>query len=518
MNVFFSLTIGCFLLFSNVLRAQPKYEFRGAWIATVANIDWPSKKGLSVSEQKQEFIDLINNLQLSGINALIVQVRPVADAFYPSSFEPWSEYLTGKQGQAPSPYYDPLQFMIDAAHARGMEFHAWLNPYRATMNLRSSTTHRDHISREHPEWFITYGDKKYFNPGLPEVMNFVTDVVRDLVTRYDIDAVHMDDYFYPYKIAGKEFNDEAAYRKYGNGLSKDDWRRSNCDSIVRMIHETILNTKPMLRFGISPFGVWRNSSKDPNGSLTRAGVSNYDDLYADILLWLKKGWIDYVAPQLYWEIGHRLCDYNTLVDWWGKNNYGKQVYVGHAMYKGLEKPNAAWSNPDELPDEIKVLRSNPNLNGSIFFSSKSILKNPNGWADSLKNNYYKYPALIPPMHWVDTVAPKAPVITGFNQVVKGTGGYYIAQGIASGEHESEKVKNYVVYVSNSIHSVNDLPQIISAADTTRHFKLIIPNALIDEDWKNCYIAVTCVDKENNESVTSNIIHLKKEKNEWISAR
>jgi uncharacterized lipoprotein YddW (UPF0748 family) len=216
-----------------------------------------------------------------------------------------ANFLSGIQGLAPYPYYDPLQFMIEETHKRNMEFHAWLNPYRAVFDINSSSISATHITRIHKDWFLTYGNKKYFNPGLPQVMSYVNNIVKDVLTRYDVDAIHMDDYFYPYRITGREFPDQSAFLKYGHGLSKDDWRRSNCDSIIKMIHETILDTKPMVKFGISPFGVWRNNNVDPEGSATQAGQTNYDDLYADILLWLREGWIDYVAPQLYWEIGHK---------------------------------------------------------------------------------------------------------------------------------------------------------------------------------------------------------------------
>ncbi|MBS1639941.1 MAG: family 10 glycosylhydrolase [Bacteroidetes bacterium] len=401
--------------FSFILFAQtpPKFEFRAVWVATVENIDWPSKKGLSVEEQKAEFIHLADMHKQNGMNALIVQIRPTADAFYPSQYEPWSEYLNGTQGLSPTPYYDPLQFMIDETHKRGMEFHAWLNPYRAVFRINKSTVSPTHITKIHPEWFFTYNNQKIFNPGLPEVRQFVASVVKDIVSRYDVDGIHMDDYFYPYKDGkGTDFPDNKAFEKYGNGLSKDDWRRSNCDSIIKLLDETIKSTNPRVKFGVSPFGVWRNKSKDPDGSNTKAGIGNYDDLYADILLWLKKGWIDYAAPQLYWEIGHKLCDYTVLLDWWGKHTYGRQMFIGHGIYRSLEtsERSVAWKNPNELPNQIKLLRNNKNIDGSIYFNSKNFDKNPNGWSDSLRLNYYALPAIVPPMPWIDSIAPEKPIL------------------------------------------------------------------------------------------------------------
>ena len=394
-----------FHLFAQHVR---NFEFRGVWIATVENIDWPSKRGLPAQTQQQEFIKILDMHQKNGMNAVVVQVRPAADAMYPSSFEPWSEYLTGKQGLAPEPFYDPLAFMIEETHKRGMEFHAWLNPYRAVFNINRSSVAENHITKKHPEWFLIYGDKKYFDPGLPAVRSHTSAIVKDLVTRYAIDAVHMDDYFYPYRIAGKEFPDQASFAKYGKGLSKDEWRRSNCDSIIVQLKKTILATNARIKFGISPFGVWRNKTQDPRGSETKGGQTNYDDLYADILLWLQKGWIDYVVPQLYWERGHKLADYDVLLKWWNDYSYGKHLYIGHGIYRA--GTNDAWKNYNQIPDQINLLRSFKTTQGSVYYNSNTFAKNPNGWNDSLQNNHYKYPALVPPMPWLDDVAPDAPTI------------------------------------------------------------------------------------------------------------
>ncbi|MEN9702457.1 MAG: hypothetical protein RIR55_1799 [Bacteroidota bacterium] len=396
------------------LTAQPSltnknvFEFRGVWVATVVNIDWPSKAGLSNDLQKKEFIDLLEMHQKNGMNAIIMQVRPAGDAIYPSTLEPWSEYLTGKQGLPPSPFYDPLQFMIAETHKRGMEFHAWINPYRAVFNAKKSSIAPNHLTKTHPSWFVEYDNKQIFNPGLPEVWQHTNRVVRDLVSRYDIDAIHLDDYFYPYKVPGKEFNDEATYKKYSRGLNKEDWRRSNCDTIIKQLSATIHNTKPGVQFGISPFGVWRNKSKDPSGSNTKAGVTNYDDLYADIMLWLQKGWIDYVIPQLYWEHGHPLADYDELVNWWNQHNYNRNLYIGHGVYRAGS--SLAWRNGSEIPYQIKQLRTLKNTRGSAYFSSVNFKNNPNHWNDSLQNNYYKKPALQPTMPWLVQYELAAPIV------------------------------------------------------------------------------------------------------------
>jgi uncharacterized lipoprotein YddW (UPF0748 family) len=399
MKFFFSSLLIAYCILPITTSAQTKPEFRGVWVATVDNIDWPSKGNFNSDSQKVEFIKLLDMHQRNGMNAMIVQIRPVTDAFYPSQYEPWSEFLTGTQGQPPMPYYDPLEFMVAETHKRGMEFHAWMNPYRAVFNIYKSSIAATHITKIHPEWFLTYGDKKYFDPGVKEVQQYVTNVVKDVVSRYAIDAIHFDDYFYPYKIPGKEFPDYASYNKYGNGMSKDDWRRSNTDSIISMLSIAIKKENPKCQFGISPFGVWRNVDKDPvNGSKTTGAQTNYDDLYADILLWLQKGWIDYVAPQLYWEFGHKVAPYEVLIDWWSKHTYGRNCYIGLGIYRA--NSNAAWKDVTQLPRMIDALRNTPNIQGMIFFSSKTFDKNPNGWGDTLRLNYFKEPVKTPEISWL----------------------------------------------------------------------------------------------------------------------
>ncbi|HMO62525.1 MAG TPA: family 10 glycosylhydrolase [Ferruginibacter sp.] len=373
--------------------AQARPEFRGVWIATVSNIDWPSKGNFNGDSQRAEFIRLLDMHQRNGMNAVIVQVRPCTDAFYPSPYEPWSEWLTGVQGQPPSPYYDPLEFMITETHKRNMVFHAWMNPYRAEFNVNTTSVSSLHITKLHPEWFVTYGDKRYFDPGNIQAQEYVADVVKDVVSRYDVDAIHFDDYFYPYKLPGLSFPDTATYRKYGAGLKLDDWRRSNTDSIISKISRSIKAINPQCIFGISPFGVWRNIDRDPKGSRTIGALSNYDDLYADILNWLRRNWIDYVAPQLYWEIGHRTAPYEVLLDWWSKNTYGKHCYIGLGIYKAGS--NAAWQDKTQLPRQIEALRNKPNIQGMIFYSSKSFETNPNGWNDVLRLHYFKDAAEVP---------------------------------------------------------------------------------------------------------------------------
>ena len=365
--------------------AKERKEMRGIWVATVLNIDWPSKKGLSVESQKQEFIKILDNVKEWNMNAVFVQIKPVGDAFYPSKFSPWSEYLTGKQGENPG--YDPLKFMIEEAHKRNIEFHAWFNPYRLTMSGGIDKLSNDNIGKQRPDWTITYGGKLYLNPGIPEVNDYIVKSIMEVVENYDIDGVHMDDYFYPYKVKGEIYNDEEQYNKYGsNFLKVDDWRRDNVNKLIEKLYSSIKHKNKNIEFGISPFGVWRNISTDSvRGSNTKAGIQNYDDLYADILYWMKKNWIDYVAPQIYWNQGFKIAEYNTLVDWWSK--YAKEtktnLYIGQAAYRIKD-----WEKDDELINQIKYNRKSEEVKGSIFFSYSSLVKDPKGILEKIKNDVY----------------------------------------------------------------------------------------------------------------------------------
>ncbi len=493
----------------HTLFAQPKYEFRAVWIATVENIDWPQRGVTDPEAQKADFIRLLNMHQQNGMNAVIFQVRPAGDAFYPSPYEPWSQWLTGVQGKPPTPYYDPLQFMIEETHKRGMEFHAWLNPYRAVFNVNTSSVAANHATRIHPEWFVTYGDKKYFEPSNNEAQEFVVKVVRDIVKRYDVDAIHMDDYFYPYRIPGKEFPDAAAYTKSGSRLNKDDWRRSNVDSIIRKLSLAIKEEKPLVRFGISPFSVWRNKDKDPvRGSDTRAGQTNYDDLYADVLLWLQKGWIDYVAPQLYLEIGHDKVAYEKMLNWWSRNSYGKHIYIGHGVYKKWENA-AAWQNANEIPNQIKLLRRYPNVQGSIYFSSRSLERNPNGWSDSLRENYYKYPALLPPMRWIDNEKPWPPIV---EKTIKDS---TIQFTVRPDPRNRVPIKYYVLYkyaVDSHTEVFGNVPRYLSKFYVTPE-GFNFTEVLASKQFSYRYV-VTAVGKNNNESDLSEIAILVQPDGKW----
>ncbi len=390
------------LKISTSLHSQiaPEKELRGVWITTAFNIDWPSSALSTTEEQKAEFISLIEAHQKNGINAVFVQIRPSGEVFYESQYEPWSHWLTGLQGKAPDPYYDPLRFMLDECHKRNIEFHAWFNPFRAVSNIAREKTVPNHITRLKPDWFVTYGDeikKMYCNPGIPEARAYIIKIIMEVVHKYDIDGVHFDDYFYPVKEAGVDFPDQTAFKLYNdNSLSKSDWRRENINDFIHTLSDSINSVKPNIKFGVGPSGVWRNKSNDPDGSNTR-GLSSYDEQYADVLKWLREGWIDYVSPQIYWTIGYKAADYQELVAWWSRHVYGKHLYIGQATHR--INTTADWKNPSEIPDQIRLNRMYPEVKGSIFFSSSALLKNLNGVTDSLQNDLYLAYASVPDMPW-----------------------------------------------------------------------------------------------------------------------
>ena len=465
-----------FILILNLAYSQnnPQREFRGIWIATVNNIDWPSSKNLNSIEQQEELIALLDLFKELNFNAIIFQIRPAADAFYNSKYEPWSSWLNGKNGQAPQPYYDPLAFIIEETHKRGMEFHAWLNPYRAIVDYKKFQSNPFPLTYEKPEWFLNYGENKYFNPGIPEVQEYTNKVVSDIVQNYDIDAIHFDDYFYPYKIANEKFPDEDSFKKFGGKFypnNIDDWRRSNVNTIIEQLHNTIKNIKPWVQFGISPFGVWRNKDVDPAGSDTQAGQTNYDDLYADVLYWLKKKWLDYVLPQDYWHIGFKKADYKKVATWWSENNYNTNLYIGQGMYRLGSTKNKAWKkqNKTEIEKQLDLNRSISNIGGSAYFSAKSFLKNPLSINDILKQKYYST-IVLPPIAIKNIKVAPEPV---YNiDLSKEKNKIYKLSWDSLSENKEKEAVKYIVYqfLENEMVQLSNSKKVI-ALTGNKHIEL-----------------------------------------------
>jgi uncharacterized lipoprotein YddW (UPF0748 family) len=376
--------------------AAPKQQLRAEWIASVTNIDWPSRRGLSADAQKAELVRWYDEAVALGLNAVVVQVRPTADAFWPSPYEPWSHWLTGTQGQDPG--YDPLAFAVAEAHRRNLEFHGWFNPYRVSMGTDVNALLPTHPARVHPDWVLPYGGKLYYNPGIPEVRKFTVDAIMDAVRGYDIDAVHFDDYFYPYPVAGQVFDDAAQYARYGGGLSLADWRRQNVDLLISELSTAIRAAKPWVQFGISPFAIWRNSSTDPAGSPTQGGVQTYDDLYADTVKWVRQEWIDYIVPQVYWNIGFAVADYAKLVPWWSDIVAGTDVnlYVGHANHKvAAPAQGPPWQDPAEMSRQLTFNRDHPQVRGDVYFSAAQVRANRLSHMTIVHDDHYRQPAVPP---------------------------------------------------------------------------------------------------------------------------
>ena len=467
--------------------AYPKREFRAAWIQSVNG----QFRGMPTEKLMQNLIGQLNSLQKAGINAIIFQVRPEADALYASRLEPWSRFLTGVQGKAPEPYWDPMQFMIDECHKRGMEFHAWINPYRTKTTLKSELA-PNHVYNIHPEWFVTYGDQLYFDPALPESRRHICMVVSDIVSRYDVDAIHMDDYFYPYPIKGKDFPDDASFARFGGGFSnKADWRRSNVNVLIKKLHETIREIKPWVKFGVSPFGIYRNESSDPLGSKTK-GLQNYDDLYADVLLWAREGWIDYNIPQIYWHIGHPVADYETLVKWWARNTENRPLFIGQSVMNTVQIADPKNPSINQLPRKMALQRAYQTIVGSCQWPASAVVENAGKYRDALIAEYHKYPALPPVFDFMDNEAPAKvrkmkPVWTEDGYILFWTAPKY--------KEEMNRAVQYVVYRFDAKEKVNiDDPSHIVAITRDNFYKLPY------EDGKTKYrYVVTALDRLHNES-------------------
>ena len=395
------------------LPLNAQIAFRGAWIATVANIDWPSAEAVGNTQaQQSEMLFLLDSLHSIGINAIIFQVRPTADALYDSELEPVSHWLTGKQGAwGEQIAWDPLDWTIEKAHERGMEVHVWLNPYRLNLaTTDTATLAPDHLLRRHPNWFWCYNKQWYFDPGLDITREWICTVVSDIVNRYPIQAIHMDDYFYPYPVGKLQIPDSKTFEKYPRGFTDiHEWRRNNVNMAIQEISATVHECREDIEFGISPFGVWRNASVDSTGSATQAGITNYDDLYADIRLWIQNGWIDYVLPQLYWEIGKRVADYEILAHWWANEVRGTRckLYIGMAPYRLQETPSNnvkqrqtisnnvkqlqttlnPWSTGNEIARQMRLNRTIPEITGECFYSTRPLLRNPRHVCDSIQSFY-----------------------------------------------------------------------------------------------------------------------------------
>ncbi len=465
----------------------PKREFRGAWIQAVNG----QFIGLSTAEMQRTLTTQLDALGRAGINAIIFQVRPEADALYMSYYEPWSRYLTGEQGLAPDPYWDPLQFMIEECHKRGMELHAWINPYRAKTK-GTKTLGLKHPYKKNPERFVEYDGMLIFEPALQENRDYICTVVADIVKRYDVDGLHIDDYFYPYPVPGLEFDDEAAFRADPRGFTdRGDWRRDNVNLLVEQLHRTIRGVKPWVKFGISPFGIYRNLGSDPEGSATN-GLQNYDDLYADILLWIDKGWVDYTVPQIYWEIGHRAADYETLVGWWAEHAAGRPLYIGQDVMRTVKASDADDPTRHQQARKMELQRSYRSINGSCQWPASAVAENVGGYATALGEEYHRWLALQPEYPFIDKKAPKK--VKGL-QVIETGDGPVLCWSAPKYKKEMDRPVKYVVYrfAKGEKRNLDDATKIVGFAQST-----FFPLEQQGDGTKYTYV-VTALDRLHNES-------------------
>ena len=467
--------------------AQMKREFRGAWIQCVNG----QFQGMGTQKMQETLTYQLNELQKDGANVIIFQVRPECDALYESSLEPWSRFLTGKQGVAPSPYWDPLQWMITECHKRGMELHAWINPYRA----KTKTTKQlaaNHIAVRNPMSCFSYDDLFILNPGLPENRDYICQVVKDIVSRYDVDGIHMDDYFYPYPVKGETIPDAEQFRQYNNGI-KDigDWRRYNVNLFVEQLYKTVHETKPWVKVGISPFGIYRNKKSSPMGSNTN-GTQNYDDLYADILLWVNNGWLDYNVPQIYWEIGNKAADYETLIRWWNQYASKRPLVIGEDIERTVKFTDPQDQHSHQLPAKMRLHQQLRGVKGTVLWYAKAAVDNVGNYGSALRTNYWKHPALLPSMTFISDKTPKK--VTKVKPVWTADG-YILFWTAPKGTDWQDEAKKYVVYRFGKGESVdiND-PSKIMAITQTPYYKLPYE----DGKQKFTYV-VTALNRLQNES-------------------
>lgn len=482
LRVFLSLFLIVFMVSAGYSQTS-KREFRGAWIQCVNG----QFQGMSKDKMQSTLKYQLDELQKDGVNAIIFQVRPECDALYVSDIEPWSRFLTGRQGTNPG--WDPLQWMIDESHKRGMELHAWINPYRAkTKNTFEMAN--NHIAIKHPDYVFAYDGQLILNPGMPECRDYICNVVRDIVSRYDVDGLHIDDYFYPYPVKGQKIPDADIYNKNNNGISNiNDWRRDNVNVFVKQLGETIHEVKPWVKFGVSPFGIYRNKKNDAQLGSETNGLQNYDDLYADVLMWVNNGWIDYCVPQLYWEIGHKAADYKTLIKWWNKYASNRLLFIGEDIERTVK--NADPDNPkiNQMSAKRRLHSEMPNVQGTVLWYAKAAVDNVGNYGMALRNGYWKYPALQPLMTFIDGKSPKkvrsvkAMEIDGkkilFWTAPKGKG------------WQNEAVK-YVVYKFDASEKVDISKSSNIVAITTDTFYEIADN-------EGGVYAVTALDRMSNES-------------------
>ena len=467
--------------------AQQKREFRGAWIQCVNG----QFLGMSTEKMQQTLSYQLDELQKMGVNAIIFQVRPECDALYQSSIEPWSRFLTGQQGKAPNPYWDPLQWMIDQSHRRGMELHAWINPYRAkTKNTTALAT--THVAVQHPERCFAYDGLTILNPGIPENRDYICQVARDIVARYDIDGIHMDDYFYPYPVAGVPIPDDAQYRQFSNGITdRGDWRRYNVNLFIKQFYETVHKEKPWVKVGISPFGIYRNKKSAPIGSNTN-GLQNYDDLYADVLLWSNNGWLDYCVPQLYWEIGHKAADYDTLIRWWNQHGAARPLFIGEDVERTVKAADPHNPTQNQQPAKHRLHQQMQNVKGTVLWYAKAAVDNTGNYATNLRQNYWRTPALQPLMPFIDKKAPKKPRSL---KPVWMPDGYVLCWTAPKGKQWGDVATRYVVYRFADKEKIN--------LDDASHIIAVTPNTFFKLPYKDgrqkfTYV-VTALDRLHNES-------------------
>lgn len=488
LTLLLTLTTLC-LSAQNSTTPMPKRELRGAWIQMING----QFQGMSRDAMQANLTHQLDELKACGVNTIMFQVRGEADALYASPYEPWSRFLTGKQGTPPSPYWDPLQWMVEQCHRRGMELHAWINPFRAKTKTTTELA-TTHYYAKHPERCFAYDNLLIIDPALPENRAYICHIAADIVRRYDVDGLHIDDYFYPYPAAGQAIPDDRSFATYNNGMTdRADWRRANVNRFIAQLHDTLRAVKPWVKFGVSPFGIYHNARAGSNvvGSET-GGLQNYDDLYADVLLWINKGWVDYVVPQLYWEIGHKTADYKTLVEWWGHYAAARPLAIGQDVERTVRAADLANPTLNQMPEKFRLQRETAGVVGNCLWYSAAVVRNEGNYATALKQTYQRRPALQPLMPFIDSKAPKKPRKL---KALWMPDGYYLFWTAPQATKPMDEARFYAVYCFKSGEKID-----LSNAD---HLVCVTPETMLrlpySEGRTRYTYVVTAIDRLQNES-------------------
>lgn len=497
----FVLLLCCFLFLEiGFSQYAPKREFRGLWVCTAFNLDWPSSPKLSVEEKKKELLSIFDRADSLHLNVLFFQVRAAGDAFYNSDTEPWSHWLTGKQGRAPKHDFDPLKFAIEEAHKRQIELHAWFNLFRGVSHNRFAPPGNKHFAKRHKDWLYQMKSSLYVNPGNPKVRTYLTEVVKEVLMNYDIDGIHLDDYFYHEERGALKIEDKLEYETFNpHALPLEDWRRENINAIIKNVSDTIKRYKPYVKFSVSPIPVWRNIHKDPSGSDTQYALSSYDDQFADTKKWIEEGWIDYLIPQTYWGHTHHYVGFQKVTSWWENHAYNRVICVGLALYKVGTEEDGDWKDEKDFIAQIRRIRASERIKGIAFYRGKSLEVNPASVLDSIET-LFNHPTLLPALIWKDSIPPHSPTNVTYKS---SNDGITLNWQKATPSEDGDTAHKYLIYrfEEGEVITLDRANSIISITDKTTYTdKKALPGTTY-------FYLISALDRMENESTDASGVYV-----------